>query len=202
MADEEKYYGKYRGTVTSIADPQKMGRLKANVPSINGSFETGWCLPCFPYAGADHCCQFMPHIGDVVWIEFERGKLEYPIWVGSPMCIGQDKYRGCEHILRTPHGQLLFMEDGTVVLCNNRLSGLIINPEQVAVFVNGGAGTIYTYDMAHTVAPKEIKSESKLNQLLGNVIKMKGNAATFADSAQSWTPSELKAEIEVAKTLP
>lgn len=203
-SNKEKYYGKFRGTVTSIDDPQKMGRLKANVPSINGSYETGWCLPCFPYAGDDHCCQLMPHVGDVVWIEFERGDLEYPIWVGSPMCAGQDKFDGIEHMIRTPHGQIIFAADGTIILCNNRMSGLLITPEEVLICVNKGAGTLYKHTEAVTLAPNLIKSDTDGENLLyGRMVEMFGrDSAVFKDMSTSWTPGKLKSEIELAKTLP
>src|SRR5439155_3747001 len=45
------HYGRYRGTVTNIQDPRNQGRLKATVPEILGTEETGWALPCAPYAG-------------------------------------------------------------------------------------------------------------------------------------------------------
>jgi len=75
-----RFYGKYRGSVTDI-DSSTL-RIKAKVPSVLGSQETGWCMPCVPYAGSNVGMAFLPEVGAGVWIEFEGGDVSYPIWVG------------------------------------------------------------------------------------------------------------------------
>jgi uncharacterized protein involved in type VI secretion and phage assembly len=76
-----RFYGKYRGIVSSV-DPGTM-RIKAQVPSVLGDTETGWCMPCVPYAGPKTGFAFLPAVGSGVWIEFEGGDVSYPIWVGG-----------------------------------------------------------------------------------------------------------------------
>ena len=80
-----KYYGKYRGIVVDNNDPENLGRLKVRVPSILGNdVVTGWATPCLPYGGASNQGFFaIPEIDAGVWVEFEAGDLEYPIWVGT-----------------------------------------------------------------------------------------------------------------------
>lgn len=82
---EGRFYGKYRGLVVDNADPEKLGRLKVQVPSVLGnSVVSGWALPCVPYGGdADQGFLFIPEVGAGVWVEFEEGDLEFPIWVGA-----------------------------------------------------------------------------------------------------------------------
>jgi uncharacterized protein involved in type VI secretion and phage assembly len=58
-------------------------RIKAKVPSVLGVQETGWCMPCVPYAGPKTGFAFLPAEGSGVWIEFEGGDVSYPIWVGG-----------------------------------------------------------------------------------------------------------------------
>ena len=48
---QDRFYGKYRGTVADNRDPSNLGRIKAHVPEVLGDVETGWALPCAPYAG-------------------------------------------------------------------------------------------------------------------------------------------------------
>jgi uncharacterized protein involved in type VI secretion and phage assembly len=75
-----RFYGKYRGTVTDI--DENTLRIKAKVPSVLKDQETGWCMPCVPYAGKDVGFVFLPEKGSGVWIEFEGGDVSYPIWTG------------------------------------------------------------------------------------------------------------------------
>jgi phage baseplate assembly protein gpV len=75
-----RFYGKYRGTVTAV-DLDTL-RIKAKVPAVLGEAESGWCMPCVPYAGDGVGMAFLPETGAGVWIEFESGDVSYPIWVG------------------------------------------------------------------------------------------------------------------------
>ena len=75
-----RFYGKYRGTVTDV-DAQSL-RIKANVPAVLGTQPSGWCRHCVPYAGKAVGIAFLPEIGAGVWIEFEGGDVSYPIWTG------------------------------------------------------------------------------------------------------------------------
>jgi uncharacterized protein involved in type VI secretion and phage assembly len=79
---QPRYYGKYRGLVTSNLDPKNLGRVRARVPEVLGELETGWAIPCTPYAG-DNCGAYMvPKPGTGVWMEFESGDISRPIWSG------------------------------------------------------------------------------------------------------------------------
>jgi len=77
-----RFYGLYRGLVTDNDDPQKLGRVKANVPTVLGDVESGWCMPCVPYAGDNVGVAFLPEIGSGVWIAFEGGDVSFPVWLG------------------------------------------------------------------------------------------------------------------------
>lgn len=77
-----QYLGKYRGTVFNNIDPMQMGRIQAIVPDVTNVLPTTWALPCVPMAGPQ-CGEFaVPPIGAAVWIEFEHGDRDYPIWTG------------------------------------------------------------------------------------------------------------------------
>lgn len=82
---ERRFFGKYRGFVKDNDDPEHLGRLKLQVPSVlGGDVVTGWATPCMPYGGAvDQGFLFVPEIDAGVWVEFEEGDLEFPIWVGA-----------------------------------------------------------------------------------------------------------------------
>ncbi len=82
---EHRFYGKYRGFVVDNADPENQGRLTLQVPNLLGKeVVTGWAMPCVPYGGgANQGFLFIPEVGAGVWVEFEAGKLEFPVWVGT-----------------------------------------------------------------------------------------------------------------------
>jgi hypothetical protein len=83
MNESNRYYGKYRGTVLNNIDPEQRGRIMAIVPDVQGLTPTSWALPCVPIAGKQNGIYVVPKIGDGVWIEFEQGDPDYPIWVGG-----------------------------------------------------------------------------------------------------------------------
>ncbi|HEX7111460.1 MAG TPA: phage baseplate assembly protein V [Mizugakiibacter sp.] len=82
MSDGRKFYGKYRGTVVQNVDPEQRGRIQAMVPDVSGLIPSTWAMPCVPIAGKQSGSWFVPQIGAGVWIEFEQGDPDYPIWTG------------------------------------------------------------------------------------------------------------------------
>jgi type VI secretion system (T6SS) baseplate-like injector VgrG len=73
--------GKHRGVVTNNVDPQNIGRVQVQVPSVPEA--SGFALPCVPYAGNGVGFLAIPPIGANVWVEFEEGDAARPIWSGG-----------------------------------------------------------------------------------------------------------------------
>lgn len=78
-----RYYGKYRGLVVDVNDPEQLGRITAQVPEILHEEVSPWALPAVPFAGPGHGLVLLPEVGDGVWIEFEAGDPSRPIWTGG-----------------------------------------------------------------------------------------------------------------------
>ncbi|WP_266168811.1 phage baseplate assembly protein V [Dyella subtropica] len=76
------HYGKYRGTVLNNIDPLNMGRLMVQIPDVSSVIPSTWAMPCLPFGGIQSGMFVTPAIGSGVWIEFEQGNTDYPIWVG------------------------------------------------------------------------------------------------------------------------
>jgi uncharacterized protein involved in type VI secretion and phage assembly len=76
------FYGKYRGVVTDNKDPLFTGRVRAKVPDVLGDEESGWAMACMPFAGSGAGFFALPDVGVGVWIEFEHGDPDYPVWAG------------------------------------------------------------------------------------------------------------------------
>jgi hypothetical protein len=76
------FFGKYRGTVTNNLDPLQLGRVQVSVPAVLGDGRLSWAMPCVPYAGPQVGLFVVPPVGANVWVEFEAGDTDYPIWAG------------------------------------------------------------------------------------------------------------------------
>ena len=83
MPGQTKFYGKYRGTVMENVDPLQTGRLLVQVPDVSNVLPSTWALPCLPFTGLQSGFFAVPEIGSQVWVEFEQGNPDYPIWVGG-----------------------------------------------------------------------------------------------------------------------
>ena len=82
MNGQRPFYGKFRGVVSDNGDPNNLGRIRAKVPDVYGEEESGWALPSVPYAGKSVGLFLVPPTNALVWIEFEHGDPDYPIWSG------------------------------------------------------------------------------------------------------------------------
>ncbi len=83
MNELKRFYGKYRGTVVNNIDPEFRARIQAIVPAVSGLVPTSWAMPCLPIAGKQEGIFAIPQIGAGVWVEFEEGDPDKPIWVGG-----------------------------------------------------------------------------------------------------------------------
>lgn len=79
---ETSFFGKYRGTVINNIDPLQIGRIQVMVPDVSGFIPSTWAMPCVPLAGKQMGTFVVPQVGSGVWVEFEQGDPDYPIWVG------------------------------------------------------------------------------------------------------------------------
>ncbi len=83
MSESKHYYGKYRGTVVNNIDPMQIARIQVMVPDVSNLMLSSWAMPCAPVAGINMGMFTLPLIGSGVWVEFEQGDPDYPIWVGG-----------------------------------------------------------------------------------------------------------------------
>jgi uncharacterized protein involved in type VI secretion and phage assembly len=112
-----QFFGKYRGTVTDIDDPLMTFRIRASVPDVMGSLDSGWALPCAPFGGSGMGFFALPKVGALVWIEFEHGDPDYPIWTGCfwgsvsdvPSSLLAPPYQ--KMMIQTAGGQIVTLDD-------------------------------------------------------------------------------------------
>jgi uncharacterized protein involved in type VI secretion and phage assembly len=77
----EKYYNLYTAYVTSVADPEKRGRVQIECPEAghNGPLDA-WVNGAFDLAGPNRGTFFPPQVGDVVRVAFAYGNVGRPLF--------------------------------------------------------------------------------------------------------------------------
>jgi uncharacterized protein involved in type VI secretion and phage assembly len=130
---ESKCWGKYRGFVVDRNDPERVGRLRLTVPSVFGAAETGWASPCSPYAGADIGFFFLPQPGDMVWVEFEEGDLDHPIWSGGAWAKPGNTPEVPKEAAPYPDTAVIKTRSGNVIVLSDASGG-----EQITIRAKGG----------------------------------------------------------------
>lgn len=188
---EEKRYGKYRGIVIDNKDPEKRGRLKLRVPTVLDKQVTNWALPCMPYGGANQQGMFMiPEVDALVWVEFEEGDINCPIWVGTfwqhegETPEDATREEPTTRLLQTRSGHILQFDDadgeerirlqhsteanmvidpdGTISLTDASGATLLMDAENNEIVIEDANGNTMTMNSAGT----------KVEDANGNVIEM------------------------------
>jgi hypothetical protein len=81
----KKYPGLYRGTVINNVDLETRGRLLIAVPEVYSAIPSTWAEPNVPLAGPvgpPMGAYMVPPIGTGVWVMFEQGDRDKPVWMG------------------------------------------------------------------------------------------------------------------------
>jgi uncharacterized protein involved in type VI secretion and phage assembly len=79
----KKFYGLYRATVLNNIDPMQIGRIQVIVPDVSNIIPSSWAMPCVPIAGKQMGTFVMPQVGAGVWVQFEQGDPDFPVWTGG-----------------------------------------------------------------------------------------------------------------------
>ena len=168
-----KFYGKYRGIVRDNNDPLKRGRIQASVPSVLGDVTSAWAMPCTPYAGLLAGQYTIPPVNAGVWIEFEAGDVDLPIWSGCWWAMGElpidEKGKIVEpstKILRSDTGLMVALDDNANKITISDATGLNIMTIEVA-------GTIKIQALAQVVleAPRILLGEGATHpQVFGDLL--------------------------------
>ena len=148
----QRYFGKYRGKVVSTEDSTKKGMLQVQVPSVLGD-KNVWAMPCVPYAGDQVGFFALPPVGAAVWVEFEAGQIDHPIWSG---CFWQDneidgadavegiafwKTKGVKIHIDNDNGTLEIETSGGAKI-TMKSDGIKIEAPEVELSGNGGSAKV------------------------------------------------------------
>ena len=154
---DRKFWGKYRGVVVQNVDPELRGRIMCLVPAVLGPTPSSWCEPCAPLAGptgAQMGAYFVPPIGAGVWIEFENGEPDKPLFVGCRFSPGDVPVLALAGLpispnicLQTAGQNTLVISDlpgptGGIMLKSTTGATLIVN--DTGIYIQNGKGAMIT----------------------------------------------------------
>jgi hypothetical protein len=156
VSDVQKdFFGKYRATVVNNVDPELRGRLICVVPDVLGLVPSSWCEACAPLAGPVPMGAYLvPPIGTGVWVEFEQGDPNKPIWTGCRFAIGDPPplaYAGLpvspNIVFQTAAQNCLVISDlpgptGGIMLKSTTGATLIVN--DTGIYIQNGKGAMIT----------------------------------------------------------
>ena len=154
MSATPKFYGKYRGMVVSNVDPMQLGRLLVQVPDVAGLLPGSWAEPCFPFTGPQMGFWALPQIGAGVWVEFEQGDPDHPIWCGcwysvaEPPALALAAPPGVPNVVLQTQGQNTFMlsdlpgPTGGILLKST--TGALISINELGITLSNGQGATIT----------------------------------------------------------
>lgn len=148
------YYGKYQGVVINHVDPQLLGRIQVSVPDVTIPPST-WANPCFPVGGIQAGAWMVPITGTGVWVEFEQGDPNRPIWTG---CWYGSQAEVPALVLATPPvtPPILFQTAGQTTLMLSdvpgptggillkTLTGAMISISDAGIIISNGKGATIT----------------------------------------------------------
>ena len=120
-SNSKLYLGKYRGQVASNFDLNGLGRIQITCPSVLGDGKLSWAMPCTPYAGKKVGFFVLPPKGANVWVEFEGGDPDYPIWSGCFWGKGEMPTEAKAKSPLAENQKVLKTENVTIVMKDDKL---------------------------------------------------------------------------------
>jgi len=201
------FFGKYRGKVSNNKDPLGIGRIQAVVEAVAPDM-LNWAMPCTPYAGPQEGFFMMPPVGANVWVEFEGGDPNYPIWSGGFWGEKQDQKPPMDatgpemKVLQTEKMVLSFDDKNTKLTAKLKPKADKGGGQTMSLTMDEKAIILTAKQVTITITPDkvEIKKGSTIIELTDNIVLKKppatieiNSSITVKNSAASteWTASAI-----------
>lgn len=200
-----RYYSSYRGFVVDRDDPAKLGRLQLLIPQVTGTTPYKyWAIPKGVYSGKGYGSQVLPQKGDLVWVEFEGGCPEIPIW--NHGYFGKNEMPNDEELkdpntywFKTPKGNLVLLNDTkNLIRIKTSLGDIVeLNESSVSIVTKKqiSLGTLNKSDQ------KAVLGDKQLDALLSFVDTLKSATVLTELGPQKLDPNTQQALSILKRTL-
>ena len=120
----QRFYGVYRAFVVDTNDLEERGRVKVRCPGLTPLRELShWASPIAAFGGFDYGIFFQPAVGEAVYLMFENGNFQHPMYIGGwwacpqgvselPSDIANPSNPYTTKVIKTPIGHGIVFEDG------------------------------------------------------------------------------------------
>ena len=152
MEAEGRYYGIYRGLVADNQDPDFLGRLKLKVPQVyDDTVPDIWAWSKGMFAGNQIGFFAIPNVDDGVWVSFENGDPQYPVWEYGWFATGEvpnaaknNGNKPTNNVFQTKSGNRLEFDDkdGIIRITNRKGHIIELNDNSISVIPKSGARKI------------------------------------------------------------
>lgn len=213
-----RYYSEYRAYVVNNEDPKKEGRLQLLIPGIVDDESEYWAPSSGTFAGQGYGWHFIPPIGSLVWVSFENGSAEFPVWrhgYFGEKEIPSEKADVNNFWIATPDGHSIELDDRNKAIRITNTNGDLVTITKKGISLESKNIFLGTTDkgdqpavMGDTLekALKDIdKQLSDLNKevrtIASNVNKTIGQLAKPSDAANIYTSALATNMISQAQIL-
>jgi uncharacterized protein involved in type VI secretion and phage assembly len=143
--------GIFRGKVVTLGSKAsghegRLGQLQISIPEIWGdnTTEVPWADPVVPFAGDGYGALTLPRVGDGVYVMFEGGSPDNPVWMGgfwSEDAKLPEPASADARVLRSPKGHRLVLDDAKDEIRMTHASGsqITIGKSQITIEIDGGS---------------------------------------------------------------
>jgi uncharacterized protein involved in type VI secretion and phage assembly len=148
--ERRSLHGVYRGRVENVGTAtsgteKRLGQLQISIPAVWGdkTSDLPWADPVVPFAGDGYGALMLPKQGDGVYVLFEGGSPEHPIWIGGFWSVNAslptpagEKAR----VIVTPNGHQVVLDDSsdTIQLTHSSGNKITIDKTSIKLEVNNG----------------------------------------------------------------
>jgi uncharacterized protein involved in type VI secretion and phage assembly len=185
------------GLVTNIQDPESLGRVRVQFPTLGDSIEGIWARVALPGAGPDAGLSFMPQIDDEVVVGFEHGDTRRPVVLGS-----------LHNSVDKPHANMRGQQDGGSLVIYGRQDAEIDLQKQLVIHakdamtvkIDGGSNGQGDYKQENAGA-FELKAGTTMKIESTGELTIKSSAGITVDATGTLTLKGAMVDIQASGTV-